>query len=251
MRNIETCISPELIHLHDLTQKTVVVVDIFRASSTMVTALSNGVRCIKPLSDLDECRNYKNKNWLIAGERNGQQAEGFDLGNSPLSFLGNAFAGEKLAMTTTNGTRAISLAAADSEEILIGSFLNLQATVDYLQISDRDVLVLCAGWKGKFNIEDSLYAGALSLTLGWKHDCDATLAMEAVFQQAGENLSLFLEKASHAKRLQNHQLEKDIDFCLELNRYNAVVHLDEGLLKVKPAAAKQRRLSPEGNSLQS
>jgi 2-phosphosulfolactate phosphatase len=251
MRNIETCISPELIHLHELTGKTVVVVDIFRASSTMVTALANGVQCIKPISDLEECRNYKRKKWLIAGERNGQQAEGFDLGNSPLTFLGDAFAGKKLAMTTTNGTRAISLAAADSEEVLIGSFLNLQATVDYLEAGSRDVLVLCAGWKGKFNIEDSLYAGALSLSLGWKHDCDATLAMEAVFQQARENLPSFLEKASHAKRLQNHHLEKDIDFCLELNRYAAVVHLEEGVLKVTSAGTKQKKLSPEGNSLQS
>lgn len=249
MRTIETCISPELVHLHELTGKTVVVVDIFRASSTMVTALANGVKCIKPISDLEECRAYKGEHWLIAGERNGQQAEGFDLGNSPLTFLSGAFAGKKLAMTTTNGTRAISLAKANASEILIGSFLNLQATVDYLLASDRDIVVLCAGWKGKFNIEDSLYAGALSLTLGWKHECDATLAMEAVFQHARDNLSLFLEKASHAKRLQNHHLEKDIDFCLELNRYNGVVHLENGLLKIKPASVNEKRLSPEGNSL--
>lgn len=235
MRKIETCISPDLVHLHDLKGKIVVVVDIFRASSTMVTALSNGIERIKPLKELEECRGYKNLDWLIAGERDGRQAEGFDLGNSPLAFLNNALAGKKLAMTTTNGTRAISLAEKDSHEILIGAFLNLQATVDYLKTTTEDVLVLCAGWKGKFNLEDSLYAGALSLELGWKHDCDATLAMEALFQKAGKNLKRFLQKASHSKRLQNHQLENDIDFCLRLNTYRSVVYLDSGILKIKQA----------------
>lgn len=249
MRKIETCISPDLIHLHDLEGKTVVVVDIFRASSTMVTALSNGVQCIKPLKDLVECRSYKDQKWLIAGERDGKQAEGFDLGNSPLAFLNNAFAGKKLAMTTTNGTRAISLAENDSQEILIGAFLNLQATVDYLKDTTNDVLVLCAGWKGKFNLEDSLYAGALSLELGWKHDCDATLAMETLFQKAETDLTGFLQNASHTKRLQNHQLEKDIDFCLHLNAYSSVIYLDSGLLKIKPSVKNKKRLSPQRNSL--
>ncbi|MDN3688152.1 2-phosphosulfolactate phosphatase [Cyclobacterium jeungdonense] len=251
MRKIETCISPDLVHLHDLEGKTVVVVDIFRASSTMVTALSNGVHCIKPLKDLEECRSYKDQNWLIAGERDGKQAEGFDLGNSPLAFLDNIFAGKNLAMTTTNGTRAISLAENDSREILIGAFLNLQATVDYLKGTTNDVLVLCAGWKGKFNLEDSLFAGALSLELGWKHNCDATLAMEALFQKAEKNLTGFLQKASHTKRLQNHQLEKDIDFCLHLNKYRSVIYLDSGLLKMKPSEKNKKRLSQQKNSLNS
>ncbi|WP_162418884.1 2-phosphosulfolactate phosphatase [Cyclobacterium roseum] len=249
MKKIETCISPDLIHLHDLKGKTVVVVDIFRASSTMVTALSNGIQCIKPLKELEECRNYKDQNWLIAGERDGKQADGFDLGNSPLSFLDNAFAGKKLAMTTTNGTRAISLAENDCNEILIGAFLNLQATVDYLKSTTNDVLVLCAGWKGRFNLEDSLFAGALSLELGWKHDCDATLAMEALFQKAKQDLTGFLQKASHTKRLQNHQLEKDIDFCLNLNTYHSVIYLDKGYLKVKTGRNNKKRLSHQRNSL--
>ncbi|MBI0399849.1 MAG: 2-phosphosulfolactate phosphatase [Cytophagales bacterium] len=233
MKTIETCVSPDLLELHELTNKTVIVVDIFRASSTMVTALSNGVNTILPVKDLDQCKAYKEKGWLIAGERNGKQAEGFDLGNSPLAYLNLQFAEENVAMTTTNGTRAISLARKQAAEVLIGSFLNLHATANYLQNSTNDVLVLCAGWKGKFNIEDSLYAGALSLALNWKHDCDATLAMESLYRQVGTNLSDFLQKASHAKRLQNHDLEKDINFCLGIDQYNSVVYLSDEGLKLK------------------
>ncbi|WP_339925831.1 2-phosphosulfolactate phosphatase [uncultured Cyclobacterium sp.] len=233
MKTIETCISPDLLELHELANKTVIVVDIFRASSTMVTALSNGVNVIVPVKDLDECKAYKKRGWLIAGERNGKQAEGFDLGNSPLAYLNGALSGQNVAMTTTNGTRAISLAREHAAEVLIGSFLNLQATVDYLQNSTNDVLVLCAGWKGKFNLEDSLYAGALSWSLGWKHECDATLAMESIYEQVKGGLREYLQKASHAKRLQNHDLEKDIDFCLELNQYDSVVYLSEEGLKNK------------------
>lgn len=116
------------------------------------------------------------------------------MGNSPLAYLNLQFAEENVAMTTTNGTRAISLARKQAAEVLIGSFLNLHATANYLQNSTNDVLVLCAGWKGKFNIEDSLYAGALSLALNWKHDCDATFAMESLYRQVGTNLSDFLQK---------------------------------------------------------
>ncbi|AEL26516.1 2-phosphosulfolactate phosphatase [Cyclobacterium marinum] len=233
MKTIETCVSPDLLELHELTNKTVIVVDIFRASSTIVTALSNGVNTILPVKDLDQCKAYKEKGWLIAGERNGKQAEGFDLGNSPLAYLNLQFAEENVAMTTTNGTRAISLARKQAAEVLIGSFLNLHATANYLQNSTNDVLVLCAGWKGKFNIEDSLYAGALSLALNWKHDCDATFAMESLYRQVGTNLSDFLQKASHAKRLQNHDLEKDINFCLGIDQYNSVVYLSDEGLKLK------------------
>ena len=234
MKTIETCVSPDLLELHELTNKTVIVVDIFRASSTMVTALANGVKTIVPVRDLDQCMAYKEQGWLIAGERNGKQADGFDLGNSPLAYLNQQFAEKNVAMTTTNGTRAISLAREQAAEVLIGSFLNLKATADYLKKSSNDVLVLCAGWKGKFNIEDSLYAGALSLALDWKHDCDATLAMESLYAQVGKNLNIFLQKASHAKRLQNHDLEKDINFCLDTDQYNAVVYLSEEGLKLMP-----------------
>ena len=228
MNSIEVCFSPELIHLHEVSGKLVVVVDIFRATSTMVAALAHGVTEILPFADLESCRAMQAQGYLIAGERNGLTAPGFELGNSPVAFLEGNYAGKKLAMTTTNGTVAIEKSKG-AAEILIGAFPNLQATVTYIQSRDLDVLIHCAGWKGRFNLEDSLYAGALVQALGESHSNreDGAIAMGSLFTQVGVNLASYLSQAAHAKRLQNHGIEADIDFCLSLNLYNQVVGVSQ------------------------
>jgi len=242
MRKIEVCLSPELIHLYDLNDKIVVVVDIFRATSTMITALANGVKAITPVADLETCRAFKNRDCIIAGERNGLPAEGFELGNSPLSYLDNAYAGRHIAVTTTNGTLAIEKSKEGSAEVLIGAFLNLQATAHYLAGKENGVLIHCAGWKGRFNLEDSLYAGALIASLSESHtfDCDGALAMEALYEANKENLKAFLNQASHAKRLQNHNIEADIDFCLSFDRYDLIGKLvNDELVAEKISVVRQ------------
>jgi 2-phosphosulfolactate phosphatase len=228
MRKVEVCFSPELIHLHDLTDKIVVVVDIFRATSTMVAALASGVESILPFADLEACRLMQDQGYLIGGERNGLAAPGFEMGNSPVAYLSGEFAGRKLAMTTTNGTQAIEKSKG-AAQILIGAFPNLQATVSYIQAQDKDVLIHCAGWKGHFNLEDSLYAGALTKSLESTHEAseDGALAMKSLYLKEGHNLKGFLSQASHAKRLQNHGIERDIDFCLTQDLYEVVVKLDQ------------------------
>ena len=232
MRQVEICFSPELIHLHELEGKIVVVVDIFRATSTMVAALANGVTEIKTFASLEECRAMESQGYLIAGERNGVTAEGFILGNSPVAYLNNKYKGLKLAMTTTNGTLAISKSQGASE-ILIGAFPNLSATVSYLQSRKEDVLIHCAGWKGRFNLEDSLYAGALVKSIEATHasEEDGSLAMKALFEKEGHNLKGFLSQASHAKRLQNHNIESDIDFCLTLDLYPSVAKVESEVVR--------------------
>jgi 2-phosphosulfolactate phosphatase len=234
MNSIEVCFSPELIHLHEVSGKLVVVVDIFRATSTMVAALAHGVTEILPFADLESCRAMQAQGYLIAGERNGLTAPGFELGNSPVAFLEGNYAGKKLAMTTTNGTVAIEKSKG-AAEILIGAFPNLQATATYIQSRNLDVLIHCAGWKGRFNLEDSLYAGALVQALSGSHTNqeDGALAMGSLFTQEGNNLASYLAQASHAKRLQNHGIEADIAFCLSLNRYEQVVGVSQkGELRV-------------------
>jgi 2-phosphosulfolactate phosphatase len=228
MNSIEVCFSPELIHLHEVSGKLVVVVDIFRATSTMVAALAHGVTEILPFAELEACRGMQNKGYLIAAERDGLTAPGFELGNSPVAYTGGAYAGRKLAMTTTNGTVAIEK-SKDAAEILIGAFPNLQATATYIQSRNLDVLIHCAGWKGRFNLEDSLYAGALVQALSGSHTNqeDGALAMGSLFAQEGNNLASYLAQASHAKRLQNHGIEADIAFCLSLNLYNQVVGVSQ------------------------
>jgi 2-phosphosulfolactate phosphatase len=234
MNSIEVCFTPELIHLHEVSGKLVVVVDIFRATSTMVAALAHGVTEIIPFADLESCRAMQEQGYLIAGERNGLTAPGFELGNSPVAFLEGNYAGKKLSMTTTNGTLAIEKSKG-AAQILIGAFPNLQATATYIQSQNLDVLIHCAGWKGRFNLEDSLYAGALVQALSGSHanQEDGALAMGSLFAQEGKNLATYLAQASHAKRLQNHGIEADIDYCLTLNRYDKVVGVaDNGALKL-------------------
>ncbi|MDA0314752.1 MAG: 2-phosphosulfolactate phosphatase [Bacteroidetes bacterium] len=228
MRSIEVCFSPKLIHLHEVKGKLVVVVDIFRATSTMVAALAHGVTEILPFADLEACREMQKQEYLIAGERNGLTAPGFELGNSPLAFTNGKYAGRKLAMTTTNGTLAIEKSKG-AAEILVGAFPNFQATANYIRSRNLDVVIHCAGWKGRFNLEDSLFAGALAQELADSHTNadDGALAMISLFSKEGPQLSSFLAQASHAKRLQNHGIEADIDFCLSSNLYTQVVGADK------------------------
>lgn len=224
MKKVEICVSPELLHLYEVAGKNVVIVDIFRATSTMMAALANGVASITPVMDLETCRAMAGRGYIIAGERNGQTAPGFELGNSPLAYLDGKYAGTKVAMTTTNGTAAIEKTKSSAARVVLGAFVNIKATADFLVALPQDVLILCAGWKGRFNLEDSLYAGALSDLLfpHFDTDCDGVVAMKHLYQSDSHRLNLFLGQASHAKRLQNHQIEADLDFCLDLDRYRLV-----------------------------
>jgi 2-phosphosulfolactate phosphatase len=204
----------------------------------MIAALAHGVTEIRTFAQLEECRAMKAQGYLIAGERDGLTADGFEMGNSPVAYISGQYAGRKLAMTTTNGTQAIHHSAG-ALEILIGAFPNLNATARYIQTQEKDVLIHCAGWKGRFNLEDSLYAGALVEALANTHlaEEDGALAMRTLYSKEKDNLSKFLSQASHAKRLQNHQIEADIDFCLSLDLYDLIVKLQNGVLIGIPFAS--------------
>lgn len=223
-KKIDVCLSPELINLYELKGKIVVVVDVLRATSCMVTALAEGVNEIYPVASLDECQSLKMNGYLTAAERGGQQVDGFDLGNSPLSYLNQAYAGKKVAVTTTNGTLAITKSAPYAKEVIIGSFLNLSAVASYLRGQEEDVLVLCAGWKGKVNMEDSLFAGALvgELTADYELECDAPLAAKTLYEAVKDNLFGYMENTSHARRLRKFGVIEDIKFCLEIDKYTNI-----------------------------
>jgi len=233
MGKIETCLSPELIHLYNIREKNIVIVDIFRATSTIISALANGVSQIIPFSNLEDCRAMQSQGYIIAGERDGRKADGFELGNSPIAFLNGNYSGKKIAMTTTNGTLAIEKSKEGANNIIIGSFLNLEALSQYLITKEQDVLILCAGWKGKFNLEDSLFAGALANGLKnfFSTDCDTTIALENLYDCHKENLKKIISLASHTKRLQNENLEKDIDFCLIPNKYSTIGIFNQDSIK--------------------
>ncbi|TRX56291.1 2-phosphosulfolactate phosphatase [Fulvivirga sp. M361] len=223
MKTIDVCLSPDLIHLHDISDKNVVVVDILRATSCMVSGLANGVKSITPFASLDLCCAMKEKGYLIAGERGGQKVEGFDLGNSPFDYMNAKVKGHKIAVTTTNGTVAIDKSKG-AVSVVIGAFLNLSAVASYLRKREESVLIFCAGWKGKVNLEDSLFAGALveELQNDFTNECDSPLLVQAAYQNMKHDLVGFIKNSSHAKRLNRLNVHEDIEFCMKQDEYDVL-----------------------------
>ncbi len=232
VKTIDVCLSPDLMHLYNVSDKTVVVVDILRATSCMTTAFAHGINAIKPFAKLDDCLAMKAHGYFTAGERDGKKVEGVDLGNSPFEYMEEKLKGQNIAFTTTNGTQAIAKSDG-AKEIIIGSFLNLSTVADYLQKGNNNVLVVCAGWKGKVNLEDTLFAGALVELLkdNIEPDCDAPLMAQHLYNQAKHDMVAFLQNSSHVKRLARLNIHKDIAFCLTPDQYNVLPILQNGLLK--------------------
>ena len=223
-----------MLSLYDLSEKVVVVVDIFRATSSMVTAFAHGIARIRPVADVDECHTLRNSDYLTAGERNGIKVEAFDCGNSPFDYQHASIRGKSLAMTTTNGTQAIELSKGASS-LLIGAFLNLSSLAKSLVAQEHDVLVVCAGWKGHVNLEDTLFAGALleQLSHHFSGESDAALTAQVLYQTAQSDLPGFLSKSSHVGRLQNLGRHDDIAFCLQHDQYDVVPYLKEDHLVIR------------------
>lgn len=227
MRTIEVCLTPELIHQHDLKGKVVVVVDIFRATSCIVTGLANGVPAIKPVAEVEECKALGEQGYLMAGERDGQKVAGFDMGNSPFEYLEDTVKGKKVAISTTNGSKAI-IKSQEADQILIGAFLNLDSLSEYILQLPNSIVIHCAGWKGTVNLEDTLFAGALIDECAEEMELtgdSATLAHQIYVANHDNLLSLALN-SSHAKRLKGFGIEKDLEFCMEENTYQVVPRLE-------------------------
>lgn len=230
-RSIDVCLSPDLIESFDLKGKIVVIVDILRATSCMVSGIANGVAGIIPVATLDECKAYQKKGLICAAERGGKQVEGFELDNSPFSYLSEDLKGKTICATTTNGTLAISK-SLDADKIVIGAFLNLSAVASYLKNQPNDIIIHCAGWKGKVNMEDSLFAGALIEKLEESHvlNCDAPHMSLKYYQSVKEELQSTVESSSHAKRLSKIGIKRDIEFCVTLDKYDVIPILNNSTL---------------------
>jgi 2-phosphosulfolactate phosphatase len=231
MKTIDVCLSPDLMHLYDVRDRTVVVVDVFRATSCMTTAFAHGVQSIRPYADLEECKAAKAQGFITSGERDGQKPDGFDKGNSPFEYMGEDIRGKRIAFTTTNGTQAIHKAMG-APKIVVGSFLNLSAVVDDLCAGESSVLVICSGWKGRVSLEDTLFAGALVERLKGRFeiDCDAPRAARDLYNLAKSDLRGYLADSAHVKRLARLSVVKDIEFCLTPDKYPVVPRLVAGVL---------------------
>jgi 2-phosphosulfolactate phosphatase len=235
MPQVEVCYTPQAYHLFHNEKAIVVVIDVLRATSAITTAFYNGVSKMIPVATVEQAKTLQQQGYMAAAERNGEMIEGFELGNSPFGYMNNKVKGKTIAISTTNGTQAIE-AARQASQIIIGSFLNLDAIIDYLREQKKDVILLCAGWKNKFNLEDTLFAGAVADTLLMKGDfsteCDSAIAASHLYHLAKHDLFGFLANSSHRNRLAKLDLERDIKYCLTPNQC-PVIPIMEGDYLVK------------------
>ncbi len=234
--NREVCYTPQAYPLFHKDNAVVVVIDIFRATSAIVTAFYNGVAKMIPVATVEEAKEYQTNGYMAAAERDGEMIAGFELGNSPFGYMNNKVKGKTIAISTTNGTQAIEVSRKASK-IIIGSFLNLDVVCEFLVAQQKDVILVCAGWKNKFNLEDTLFAGAVVTKLITENEnfntaCDSAIASQHLYNLAQNNLFEFLANSSHRNRLAKLDLERDIQYCLTLNLC-PVIPIMEGKYLVK------------------
>jgi 2-phosphosulfolactate phosphatase len=215
-RKVEVCLTPASYNVFRNIEAVVVIVDILRATSAICTAFMNGVKRIIPVGTLEEAKKHKENGYMVAAERDGIVRDFADFGNSPFNFTKERVAGKEIVYSTTNGTQVINM-AKESHRVLIGSYLNISSLAEYIIEEDRDLLILCAGWKNKFNIEDTLFAGALAEKVlhhkNYSTICDSTWASIDLWSLANNNVMEYIEKAAQRHRLKKNKLDDVLEYC--------------------------------------
>ena len=224
----------------DLSHTTCVVFDVLRATSTIVTALAAGARGILPVSEIAEALAWQKRQpeVLLAGERDGLRigraltgGVEFDFGNSPREFVPVAVSGRLVVTTTTNGTRALR-ACAGAEEIVVGSFLNLSATIRHLAHRTREeICLVCAGTGEDAALEDTLAAGAvcdgLASVVPLAQLGDSARIARGTFLHARDHLADALGQARNARRLLRlPELRDDVEFCVRQDVFDLAAASD-------------------------
>jgi 2-phosphosulfolactate phosphatase len=227
-KRVEVCFTPGEYTYFKGEFEIVVVIDVLRATSAICAAFEHGVASIIPVPTIEEAQTYKDQGYLAGAERKGQIVEGFDFGNSPFSYMKEEFRGQEVVLTTTNGTKALHMARESAYQVVLGSFLNLTSLSNWLKSQDKNVLLLCAGWKDKFNLEDTLFAGAVVnlLRKDFIHFDDSCVAAEDMYLLAKNDLRTYLYKSSHSHRLEQLNIEADVQFCLKTDICDAIPVLE-------------------------
>lgn len=230
--SLEVCLSPALLHLFDVKNSIVVIIDVLRATSTICTALYNGAAKVIPVATVEECVNIGRAiDGITAGERDGRVAEGLVHGNSPFEYPREFIENKTLVLTTTNGTKLLHM-AKDAIQIVTGSFPNISAVCDYLVAQNQNVILGCAAWKDRVNMEDTLFAGAVVSRIRehFEVNCDSAIAAETLYKCAAPDIHTFMKQASHYQRLAKYGLEKDIAYCLTPDGANILPLFKDGEL---------------------
>mgnify|MGYP006175961349 CR=1 FL=1 len=232
-KHVEVCFTPGEYAYYKDEFEIVVVIDVLRATSAMCAAFDNGIKSIIPVPTVEEAREYQLRGYLAGAERKGQIVEGFDFGNSPFSYMREDFKDQEVVLSTTNGTKALDV-AKDAEMVVVGSFLNLDALCRFLAGQDKNVLCLCSGWQDKFNLEDTICAGAISdylLSTGnYTSEEDSSVAAKYLYLSAKDNYFGYLTSSSHRRRLKNLNLNEDVKYCLTPNQTDVIPILKDGKL---------------------
>lgn len=226
MNSIEVCLSPTLFKYKTTTGDCIVVIiDVLRATTSFCAAFDRGAKAVIPVSGLDALLEYKIKGFLTAAERDGNKVDFADFGNSPTVFLQSDLNGKELAYSTTNGTQAVEMAKS-VEYIAVAAFVNLDSVCGWLIRQQKNVVILCSGWKNTFSLEDTLCAGAvvevLELSGLFSRVCDASGASLSLWKESKTNLQEAVSQANHYQRLIKLGQQADLLHCFRLNISGAV-----------------------------
>ena len=226
MPKIEVCFSPALYGDYPYRSGFItVVVDVLRATTAFCAAFDAGVESIIPVDNLERLKELKAAGFLTAGERDGKKVDFADFSNSPVRFLQADLKGKSLAYSTTNGTHAIELAKLNGS-MAIASFANLNAVALWTMNQNKNIIILCSGWKDSFSLEDSVCSGAMVGKLlqsgQYSSDSDSAYSALRLWKMAESNLQEFCSHGAHYQRLVRLEQNADLDYCFRLNTSGVV-----------------------------
>ncbi len=233
---LHTILSPRLLDIYDVTNSIVVIIDVFRATSTIATALYNGASRIIPVDTVDKCIQLgKTTGGITAGERDGKIIEGLQYGNSPAEYSRTFIEGKTLVLTTTNGTRLLHMALqSGASEVVTGSFPNISALCDHLTAQKKNIILSCSAWKDRFNLEDTLFAGAVigRIKEHFTIHCDSSLMAEQMYALHHKDIKAFIRHTTHWHRLAAYGLESDLEYCVSPDLANILPFYRNGDLVI-------------------
>jgi len=224
----------------DLKDNVVIIIDVLRATSSIVTAIDNGCNRIYPVTDVEEAMNVfssinKDGAVLLGGENSCQKISGFHLSNSPSEYTKETVQGKDIILTTTNGTGAILWAAPYAHTLLIGSLLNASAVMKKALSYKKNITLICAGTSGRYSTDDILACGCMLSSIEdiRKNDlCDLSISCINEYELSKNNIKSALEKCYHFKRLKRLGFKSDLEYCIRIDSMQSVpIYKDSVIIK--------------------
>lgn len=220
--SVKVVLSPALLEAYSDRPSVCIVIDILRASSTLITAFSHGVKEVIALETTDEAVHEARQGHWVGAERDCERCSFAHYGNDPLEYTSQEVLGKTIYFTTTNGTRTIKQCLSLGHEVLIGGFLNRSVIVEACQ--GKDVLCVCAGWKGRISLEDALFAGCLTDSFSPTHciQDDASRIMQENWLTHRSRVIPYLQDCEHYRRLQSSGKANSFGYCLTLDSHSVL-----------------------------